>query len=384
MRQCVSYPIALLHRRLISVMRITGLTLTAFSYGDTEPGLWNGIIGYPPRPRRKGFSRLTVTTDDGAVGMAPGPGPNRALIEQLSTVVMGQDPLAADALWQRMYQGNWRKPVAKGEHIRAMGAIDNALWDLRGKVTGQPAWKLLGGAQRELPVYAAGGYYQEGKGLAELAAEAAHAVELGFRAVKMKIGWSGVTLREDAERVRAVRDAIGANVDLMIDANNAWDFATALRFARLVERYDPYWFEEPVHADDMQGSAALARAQPIPIASGENEFTRWGFRDLIDARAAHFIQADPNVCGGLTEWVKIAAYAGAHHLPMAPHGDGHLGAVAVAAVTNGLIVEMGPALLADELIAPPEFRDGRIVMSDRPGLGIEWNEPRIDHLARDG
>ena len=134
----------------------------------------------------------------------------------------------------------------------------------------------------------------------------------------------------------------------------------------------------------MQGSAALARAQPIPIASGENEFTRWGFRDLIDARAAHFIQADPNVCGGLTEWVKIAAYAGAHHLPMAPHGDGHLGAVAVAAVTNGLIVEMGPALLADELIAPPEFRDGRIVMSDRPGLGIEWNEELIERLARQG
>ncbi|MDE0220337.1 MAG: mandelate racemase/muconate lactonizing enzyme family protein [Spirochaetaceae bacterium] len=363
-------------------MRITGITLTAFSYGDPEPGFWNGIIGYPPRPRRKGFSRLTITTDDGAIGMAPGPGPNRALIDQLAAVVTGQDPLAADALWQRMYQGNWRKPVAKGEHIRAMSAIDNALWDLRGKVTGQPAWKLLGGAQRELPAYAAGGYYQEGKGLAELAAEAAHAVELGFRAVKMKIGWAGATLREDAERVGAVREAIGPDVDLMIDANNAWDFATALRFALLVERHDPYWFEEPVHADDVQGSAALARAQPIPIASGENEFTRWGFRDLIDARAAHYIQADPNVCGGLTEWVKIAAYAGAHHLPMAPHGDAHLGAVAVAAVTNGQIVEMGPALLSDELVAPPEFRDGRIVMSDRPGLGIEWNEDLIERLAR--
>ena len=365
-------------------MRITDVTVTTFAYGDEEPGLWNGIIGYPPKPRRKGFSRLTVTTDDGAVGMAPGSGPNPALMEQLASVVIGQDPLAPDALWQRMYQGNWRKPVAKGEHIRAMSAIDNALWDLRGRVTGQPTWKLLGGAQRELAVYAAGGYYQEGKGLAELAAEAAHAVELGFRAVKMKIGWSGVTLREDAERVRAVREAIGADIDLMIDANNAWDVATALRFARMVERYEPYWFEEPVPADDIAGSAELARAQPIPIASGENEFTRWGFRDLIDARAAHFIQADPNVCGGLTEWLKIAAYAGAHHLPMAPHGDGHLGAVAVASVTNGLIVEMGPALLADELIAPPEFRDGKLIMSDRLGLGIEWNEPLIERLARGG
>lgn len=364
-------------------MQITDIILTSFTYGEQEPGIWNGIIGYPPKPRRKGFARLTVATDEGAVGMAPAPGTNPALIQQLSSVVVGQDPLAPEKLWQRMYQGNWRKPVAKGDHIRAMSAIDNALWDLRGIVAGQPTWKILGGAQHDLPAYAAGGYYQEGKGLPELATEALHAVELGFRAVKMKVGWSGVTLRQDVARVRSVREAVGTEIDLMIDANNAWNFATALSFARMVERYEPFWFEEPVPADDIRSSAALSKAQPIPIATGENEFTRWGFRDLIDTRGAHFIQADPNVCGGFTEWLKIAAYAGAHHLPMAPHGDAHLGAVAVASVINGLTVEMGPALLMDDLVSPPDFRDGMIKMSDRPGLGLEWNEPLIERLASD-
>ena len=122
-----------------------------------------------------------------------------------------------------------------------------------------------------MKAYAAGGYYEQGKGLPELCAEMDSYVSAGFRAVKMKVGWSGVTLRQDAERVRAVREAVGPDISLMVDANNAWDAKTALRFGRMVEPYDPYWFEEPVHADDLRGGALLVSSLDMPIASGENE-----------------------------------------------------------------------------------------------------------------
>ena len=359
-------------------MKITDVRVTSFEYGDAAPGHWNGIIGYPPKASKPRFSRVEVHTDSDVVGMTLGG--SRALVEgSLKEVILGEDPMRTDHIWQLMYQGNWRKPVAKGDHIRAMGLIDNALWDLKGKALGEPVWRLLGGAQARVPVYAAGGYYQEGKGLRELCAEAERSVSAGFRGVKMKVGWSGVTLKEDAERVKAVREAVGPDIDLMIDANNAWDAITSIRFARMVEELDIYWFEEPVHADDLRGSVQVAEALDMPVASGENEFTRWGFRDLIDSKAADIIQADPNTCGGISEWIKIAAYASAHHLQMAPHGNAHVGSVCVAAVTNGLIVEHYGMMATqrNEFVEPPDVRDGYIYLPDRPGLGIEWNEAAI-------
>ncbi|MFH1084782.1 MAG: mandelate racemase/muconate lactonizing enzyme family protein, partial [Chloroflexota bacterium] len=206
-------------------------------------------------------------------------------------------------------------------------------------------------------------------------------VKQGFRAVKMKVGWPGVTLRHDVERVQAVRAAIGPDVELMVDANNGWDANTAIRFGRLMEQYDPYWFEEPVHADDFEGGAKVAAALDVPVASGENEFTRWGFRDLIHAGAAEVVQADPNICGGISEWLKIAAIASAHHLPMAPHGNPNIGATCVAAVGNGLITECYPTSFHNPLMGPVDLRaDGFIYMSDAPGLGIAWDEAAIQRL----
>ena len=359
-------------------MKITDVKVTSFSFGDPVPGQWNGIIGYPPRSSKPRFSRVEVYTDSDVVGMTLGGSPG-IIQDRLKDVIIGQDPMNTERIWQLMYQGNWRKPVAKGDHIRAMSAIDNALWDVKGKALGQPVWRLLGGAQSRVPAYAAGGYYQEGKGLRELCAEAEQSVSLGYRAVKMKVGWEGVTLKEDAERVGAVRDATGPDVDLMIDANNAWDAITAIKFGRMVEKYEPYWFEEPVHADDLRGGTQVAAALDMPIASGENEFTRWGFRDLIDAQAADIIQADPGICGGVSEWIKIAAYSSAHHLKMAPHGNAYIGSVCVAAVNNGLIVESAPRqrVYRDEFIEPVDFRDGFIYMSELPGLGIVWSETAI-------
>jgi L-alanine-DL-glutamate epimerase-like enolase superfamily enzyme len=360
-------------------VKITDVQVVSFPLEPRAKPRWNSIIR-GSGSRGGSFSRLEIHTDEGLVGAALGG--SRAIAEgPLRAAVLGEDPLNTERLWDKMYMGGWRKPVAKGDAIAAMSRIDIALWDLKGKILGRPVWQILGGHRDRVPAYAAGGYYEEGKGPAELAAEMEHFVSLGYRAVKMKVGWSGMTLRQDAARVGAVRAAVGPDVDVMVDANNAWDAVTAIRFARLVEQYEPYWFEEPVRADDFRGGAQVAAALDMPVASGENEFTRWGFRDLIEQKAADIIQADPGVCGGVSEWIKIAHLADAYHLKMAPHGGGHDHVLAqcVAAVSNGLIVESQPTLRAylHEFVAPVQFSDGYITLSREPGLGFEWNEQAI-------
>ena len=362
-------------------MKITDIKLTGVSFGALERPFWNSII----KTSGSGGGRIEIHTDDGVVGMAPCGASGSRKANILGTIkgkLMGEDPLRIGYLWDKMYMGGTRKPVAKGDYIASMSAVDIALWDLMGMALNQPVWKLAGGVQDRVNAYAAGGYYEEGKGLVELCAELGSYVNDGFRAVKMKVGWPGVTLREDADRVRAVREAIGPDIELMVDANNAWDARTALRFARMMEAYDPYWFEEPVHADDFRGGALLVEKLDMPVASGENEFTRWGARDLIEGKAADIIQLDPNICGGISEWLKIAALASAYHLKMAPHGNPHIGSCCVAAVENGLITENYPTAHKNMLMKPVDFRaDGLIYMSEAPGLGIEWDEDLIrSHL----
>lgn len=356
-------------------MKVTDVRLTAMRAVRLEQPFWNSII----RTEKQQWARVEILTDEGLVGMAPcGAGARRDIEGAIKAKLVGADPLRTEELWQRMYMGGTRKPIHKGGFIAAMSVVDNALWDLKGKALGQPVWKLAGGARSKVTVYAAGGYYGEGKGVSELARELEGYVAEGFRAVKMKVGWPGVSLRQDAERVLAARKAIGADVELMIDANNAWDASTAIRFARMVESAEPYWFEEPVHADDIEGAAKVAAAIDMPVASGENEQTRYGFRELIERGGAEIIQADANDCGGISEWLKIAAMAAAHHLPMAPHGNAPVGCACVAAVSNGLITEHYPSAHSNELMGQPDFRDGMIHMSDEPGLGIRWDEAYIE------
>ncbi|HEX2033561.1 MAG TPA: mandelate racemase/muconate lactonizing enzyme family protein [Chloroflexota bacterium] len=360
-------------------MKITEITTTQFALPPLQRPYWNSII----RTTTRGFSRVEVHTDEGMTGLAFG-GHRSHILGRFQELLIGQDPLCIEACWDRLYAHN-RKPVAKGEYISAMGVIDIALWDLRGKALGQPCWKLMGGHRQRVPVYAAGGYYEEGKGIAELVAEMEGFLSHGYRAVKMKVGWPGAGLKHDAERVRAVREAIGPDVDLMVDVNNAWDASTAIRFGRMIERYEPYWLEEPTPADDYRGQAAICAALDTPVASGENEFTRWGFRDLIEAKAVDIVQADPRTCGGFTEWLKIAALSAAYHLPMAPHGGPHVGAHCVGAVANGLIVESYVHSIQshlNEFVAPPNISNGYVTLPDAPGLGLVWDEGAIKrHLG---
>lgn len=348
---------------------------------------FNSILFNQPSKQR--WASITqITTDEGIAGFWPR-GSKDVVEGRIRPKLLGEDPLRPERLWQKMYMGGNRKPVAKGDYIVAMSQVDNALWDLAGKIMGQPVYKLLGGYSNRVRVYAAGGYYAEGKTIEDLVKETESNVAEGFTAVKMKVGgWRfGVSMETDVERVKAVREAVGDEIDIMVDANNAWNAYEAKRFAKHVEPYHPFWFEEPVHPDDLDGSLELKASTVIPIASGENEFTRYGFRDLIARRAVDIIQADPNVAGGLTEIRKIAAMSDAYHLHFAPHGGHILGGHAVAAFPNGLIVECyaskaspygdpdpPPSLYTD----PLEMKDGWIEIPDRPGFGMEIDEENAE------
>ena len=356
-------------------MRITDITFTRCSLGPVERPFYTSS-GAPFA--EKTFSFLEVFTDEGLTGFAPGGANAPRMLEQLKSRVVGLDPLDSARLWGRLFGG---PRVVKGTDLAGIGAVDNALWDLRGKVLGLPVYRLLGGFRDRVPVYLSGAFYQDGKDAAELAEECAGYVALGYRAVKMRVGHPGFSLRDDVARVAAVRAAIGPDVELMVDANSGWrSVPQAARFLRAVEPYELSWVEEPTWPDDLDAAAELCRAFDTPIAQGEREHTRWGYRELIDRRAADILQPDPEWCGGLTEWVRIAAYASAHHLPVAPHGTHLLGAHAAAAVDNGLCAEgcdEGFFPWHREFIEQYPLKEGELVLPGAPGFGIELNRDLI-------
>jgi L-alanine-DL-glutamate epimerase-like enolase superfamily enzyme len=200
--------------------------------------------------------------------------------------------------------------------------------------------------------------------------------------VKMRVGHPSFSLRQDVARVQAVREAVGPDVGLMVDANSGWrTLADAARFIRAVEPYDLSWVEEPAWPDDLDGAAELCRTFETPIAQGEREHTRWGHRDLIGHRAVDVLQPDPEWCGGLTEWVRIAAYASAHHLPVAPHGTHLIGAHAAAAVDNGLVAEgcdHGFFPWHRQFIEQYPMVDGELVLPSAPGFGVAIDRELVE------
>ena len=299
-------------------------------------------------------------------------------MEQFKPLLIGEDPFNVERLWHAL----WVPKLVgrRGTETRTISSLDIALWDLIGKATGKSVHQLLGGYAERIPVYIAGGYYEEGKGLKELAEEMEENLRLGARAVKMKIG--GAPISEDVERVRVVREAVGPDVEVMVDANNAYPAHEAIRIAAQIEKYDIYWFEEPVGADDYAGCARVVQATSIPIATGENEYTRYGFRDLIQHQAASILNADANICGGVTEFRRIAALAASHDIVIAPHGSQDVHIHLVTAIPNGLILEyyrdtvdpMWGKTFEETLVLDA---DGMLAPPDRPGFGITLNEDAL-------
>lgn len=320
-----------------------------------------------------------------------------AVTEVLAPAVLGGDAEDLPGLWRRMYQESLLIG-RRGVMLRAISAVDIALWDLRAKRCDVPLARLLGGSTtRALPAYASGGYYRadEGPPADAVRAEIAASQELGFRDHKIKVG--GLSVTEDAERVAAAIETIGGRGRLALDANNAYGtIADALRALRAFEQAAGaaglWWFEEPLSPENVTGHAELAATAETPIATGEIHQTRWDFVQLIERRAADILQPDVGVVGGVSEFVRIAHAAECFDLPIAPHWHANLHAQLAAALPGTLTVEyfeLDNDIYNFEALVTEETRlqleDGQVALSERPGIGIELDEAAVAcyELARD-
>lgn len=342
------------------------------------------------RVTERHYGLVEVETDDGEkgigfcyVGSGGGTIFDEAVKGLLAPVLIGKDPCNTEGLWAGMYQEGLLQGRA-GTVVRAISALDTALWDRNARAAKLPLYKYLGAMHDEVPAYASGGYYLDGKTPERLADEMQAYVEQGYTAVKMKVG--RLDLAGEEARIAAVRDRIGPNVVLMLDANNAWaDYPTALSFARMYEHYSPYWLEEPFSPDDIVNHARLAAAIATPVATGEIEVGRWRFHELLRSEGAAILQTDACVCGGITEFRRIAATAASFGVTVSPHWFHDLHAHLVASTPNARYVEFFPddqvlnfRRLVDTQI---EVRGGKITMSDAPGLGFRFDAAAVDRYA---
>lgn len=346
------------------------------------------LDGLSPIKSREGLL-VQIHTDEGIIGTGECAAfwvqeAVEAFIHQnLKPCLLGEDPFFVEKLWTKMYKASFRHGRA-GLAIIGISGIDIALWDIVGQVAGLPLYRVFGQDKKKVKAYASAGYYEENKGSEELAAEMKSYVNEGFRAVKMKVG--GASPEEDIKRVEAVREAIGKEIELMVDANNAWDTNTALRMSKALEDYNPYFLEEPVSTDNVEGSAKVAASTIIPIAGYETEYTRFGFKGLILKKAVDIVQPDPTWSGGLTECRKIAGMASAWEMRCIPHIYGTAvsliaGLHFVASVSNAVFLEVGKDdnPLRDNLLeAPLRIQEGYVLLPDGPGLGIHLNSSVLD------
>jgi len=338
-----------------------------------------------------GWLVVEIFADDGSVGIG-----NAALAPQickqvidlyLKPLLIGQDPWDIEFLWQHMY----RKTMAfgrKGIGMTAISAVDIALWDLLGKSAKQPVYRLLGGRTKQrIPVYASRLYSVP---LKELAEEAKRYKNEGYKAMKLRFGWGptdgAAGMQRNLELVRTVRETVGDGVDVMADAYMGWTLDYAKRMLPLLEPFHLRWLEEPVIPDDIHGYAELKSHGRVPIAGGEHEFTLYGFRELLEARAVDYIQFDTNRVGGISQARKIAALAEAHSIPVIPHaGQMHNFHVVMASLNSPMAeyfpivdVEVGNELFWYIFSGEPKAKDGYINLDENvPGLGLTINEEAL-------
>jgi L-rhamnonate dehydratase len=326
---------------------------------------------------------VTVETDTGITGYGLTRGSQRFAMKEFINREAGpflkdKNPLETERVWNQLLK-QFNARVQTGMWSSAVSAIDIALWDIKGKYYKEPVWRLLGGAQNPVQAYVTFGLRHYTK--EQLIEVAKQLVKQGETRLKMVVAVDPENPRIDAERVKAVRKAVGDEVELMIDANYMFSFNRALELCKLLEPYHITWFEEPVYQNDALLLADLRRHTSIPIAAGQNEGHRFRHRELIANHAVDIAQ--PNVCsvGGYTEAVKVAALAQAFNLPIAngggwPHHNMHL----QAAMANGWRVEFHFEMwgVGDKIYKePPAPVNGWVTLLDTPGLGLE---PRFDAL----
>lgn len=337
---------------------------------------------------------VEITCDDGTIGWGECLGPaqaNAAIVNSMAPLLVGQNPLDIEPIWAHVYN-QWRDQGQRGLSMTAQSGLDIALWDIAGKHFGVPVHVLLGGAfHKELPAYATGGFRMVGQDrVASLREEVARYRDAGFRATKIKIGYG---LDIDIAAIRAVREVIGPDMDLMIDANHGYDAIEAIRLGQAVAEFDIAWFEEPVVPEHLDAYRDVRAGQPIPVAGGETWHGRAAFAAALQARAVDILQPDVCGCGGITEMRKIIAQAETAGIRVVPHVWGTV--IAIAASLQ-VLATLAPSPMRHTSRAPwlefdqthNPFRmtiaedpivatNGMVPVPDGPGLGITVDPRRF-------
>jgi len=323
---------------------------------------------------------VDITTDEGLVGTGysytigtGGPSVVALLRTSLLPHLLGHDSRNIESLWKLLHDTTHATTVGAITSL-ALAAVDTALWDLRALRAGDPLWQVAGGSRQAVPLYdTENGWLHLSTDELVAGAHAAHAQ--GWGGTKIKVGKT--SLVEDTERLHAVRDAVGPGFDIMVDANQSFTAAEAIRRARAFDDLNLFWFEEPLPADDVSGHVALAQSTPIPVAVGESMYSIGQFRDYLQRGGASILQTDVARIGGITPWLKVAHLAEAFNVVVAPHFLMELHVSLVAAVPNGRYVEHIPQLRAITN-TQMAIRDGHALAPDTPGLGIDWNRDAMD------
>jgi L-alanine-DL-glutamate epimerase-like enolase superfamily enzyme len=334
---------------------------------------------------------VKVTTDSGLVGWGEShhgrcPGAVAHLVNTtLRQLVLGMDAHDVTGVWQRIYDKQLASHGMGAGACLAMSGIDMALWDIRGKASGLPLYRLLGGRSRAVPAYAGGvslGYQPAD----ELVEEARAHVDAGFKAVKLRVGDS---VDRDLERIAAVRDAFGPGLEILVDANAGYSVAQAREVMPGLDELRVGWLEEPFPAHDYHSYRMAASYGSVPLAAGENHYTRFEFNRIIDDGVISILQPDLSKTGGITEALRIAALAGTWKLPIHPHSSmtGLNMAASIhflAAIDNGGYFEADVSRankFRDELVSTPYVVDGHgnVLPLDAPGIGVQLDE---EFLAR--
>jgi L-rhamnonate dehydratase len=367
-------------------------------FEDYQTLLGAGFVGLRGGP--VGAIVVRLQTDDGLEGVGSvGVGNGSAIYileHSLKPIVLGANPFDVELLWEKMFRSTIYFG-RKGTALEAISAVDIALWDLMGKATGQPVYNLLGGRTRDrIRVYASRLYANQD--LERLAAETRAFVARGFTALKQRFGYGprdGVAgMRKNLALLRTVRDAAGPDVEIAADCYMGWDVPYAIRMIRMIEDsgLDLSWVEEPVIPDDVHGYAEIRRAVNTPISGGEHEFTRFGFRQLIEEGAVDILQPDVNRAGGITEARKIWAMAAAHGLRVIPHSGQSHNYHMVISHMNSPMAEYFPSpregvpldddtLFWEIFAGEPLAESGYVTLPGTPGLGLTVREERLRELA---
>ena len=331
---------------------------------------------------------VQVEADDGLIGIG-GPVPETSayiVARELRSLLVGRDPIATELLWDLMLRTAIHS--RGGDWMQAIGTIDCALWDLKGRWLDQPIYRLLGGpTRRRIPAHVSmAGYGLDDPGLVR--ERALMAQRMGFRMQKWFArhgpGSGPAGLKSNVTLIRTLREALGDDDDIMLDCSRGWNYEYTLKVAKQIEEYDLRWLEECVPPDRVETLAEIRRKISIPLSGGESEYGRWGFRRLIDARAIDIVQPDVYMAGGLSETLKIAAYASANDLVTILHSGSSPAGVHFAAAQSPAgtpQIEYGiRSSLANYyfLRTPPNAVDGFIELPDTPGLGMDLDKAKID------